>query len=157
MTVTCHVRFLGGLGPEMAPGYPVSPESFNVIEKSHRFGYKCIQTISDFPDPTELKRLSIFRIESSFSPDFYAVPKIHILSSTYFASQNKYYKGVIKNINRGGAFIETKAKSSTGQKLKLVTLGTKEYILLRCEIMYINQVGFGVKFKSILKKGKAGI
>ena len=77
--------------------------------------------------------------------------------STYFASQNKYYKGVIKNINRGGAFIETKAKSSTGQKLKPVTPGTKEYILLRCEIMYINQVGFGVKFKSILKKEKAGI
>ena len=23
MTATCHVRFLGGLGPAMAPGYPV--------------------------------------------------------------------------------------------------------------------------------------
>jgi Tfp pilus assembly protein PilZ len=77
--------------------------------------------------------------------------------SAYFASQNKYYKGVIKNINRGGAFIETKAKFSTGQKLKLVAPGTKEYILLRGEIIHINQVGFGLKFKSILKKGKAGI
>jgi len=28
MTVTCHVRFLGGLGSAMTPGYPVSADSW---------------------------------------------------------------------------------------------------------------------------------
>jgi hypothetical protein len=78
-------------------------------------------------------------------------PRKSCAKPTYFASQNKYYKGTIKNINRGGAFIETKAKFSTGQKLKLVTPGKKEYILLRGEIIHFNQIGFGVKVKSIMK------
>ena len=70
---------------------------------------------------------------------------------TYFASQNKYYKGVIKNLSHGGAFIETKTKFSNGDELKLVVPGPNKYILIRCKIIHFNQTGFGVKFKSVLK------
>ena len=82
-------------------------------------------------------------------------PRKPFAKFTYFASQNKYYKGLIKNINRGGAFIETKAKLSPGQKIKLVTPGMKKYILIRGEIIHINQIGIGVKFERILKIEKS--
>ena len=38
--------------------------------------------ISDSPIPTGPKRLSIFRIESDFWPDFYAPTQVYVLSST---------------------------------------------------------------------------
>ena len=72
----------------------------------------------------------------------------------YFAIQNEYYKGVIKNLSHGGAFIETKAKFSNGIKIKLVAPGANKYILIKCNIIHFSQTGFGVKFKSILKVNK---
>jgi hypothetical protein len=70
---------------------------------------------------------------------------------TYFTSENKYCKGAIRNISRSGVFIESEAKFSTGDELKFVVPGTKEYALLKGEIIHFNPTGFGVKFKSVLK------
>ena len=78
-------------------------------------------------------------------------PRKTVSKPTYFAIQNEYYKGVIKNLSHGGAFIETKAKFSNGIKIKLVALGSNKYFLIKCDIIHFNQTGFGVKFKSILK------
>jgi len=73
---------------------------------------------------------------------------------TYFASGNKYYEGIIKNLGHGGAFIETKTKFSNGDELKLIVPGPNKYIQIRCKIIHFNQTGFGVKFKSVLKIDK---
>ena len=70
---------------------------------------------------------------------------------TYFASSNKYYEGIIKNLSHGGAYIETKTKFLNGDELKLVVPGPNKYIQIRCKIIHFNQTGFGVKFKSVLK------
>jgi Tfp pilus assembly protein PilZ len=70
---------------------------------------------------------------------------------TYFASGNKYYEGIIKNLSHGGAYIETKTKFSNGEELKLVVPGPNKYIQIRCKIIHFNQTGFGVKFKRVLK------
>ena len=77
--------------------------------------------------------------------------KEHIEFKELRKSPRKYYKGVIKNLSHGGAFIETKAKFSNGIKIKLVALGSNKYFLIKCDIIHFNQTGFGVKFKSILK------
>ena len=69
----------------------------------------------------------------------------------YFASENKYYEGIIKNLSRRGAFIETKIKFSNGDEINLVVPGSNKYIQIRCKIIYFKQNGFGVKFKSVLK------
>ena len=69
----------------------------------------------------------------------------------YFASGNKYYEGIIKNLGHGGAFIETKTKFSNGDELKLVVPGPNKYIQIRCKIIHFKQNGFGVKFKSVMK------
>jgi hypothetical protein len=78
-------------------------------------------------------------------------PRKLFSKSTYFTSGTKYYNGVIKNLSRGGAFIESKAKFSNGDELKLVVPSTKKYILLKSEIIHFNFTGFGVEFKSVLK------
>jgi hypothetical protein len=70
---------------------------------------------------------------------------------TYFASGNKYYEGIIKNLGHGGAFIETNTTFSNGDELKLVVPGPNKYFQIRCKIIHFNQTGFGVKFKSVLK------
>jgi len=69
----------------------------------------------------------------------------------YFRSGNIYYKGAIRNISRSGAFIETKAKVSNGDELKLVLPGPKRYVLLKGEIIHLKPTGFGVVFKDVSK------
>jgi len=69
----------------------------------------------------------------------------------YFASGNKYYEGIIKNLSRSGAFIETKTKFSNGDEINFVVPGPNKYIQIRCKIIHFKQNGFGVKFKSVLK------
>ena len=78
-------------------------------------------------------------------------PRKSFSKPTYFTSENKYYKGAIRNISRNGVFIESDAKFSSGDELKFVVPGTKKYALLKGEIIHFNLTGFGVKFKSVLK------
>ena len=73
---------------------------------------------------------------------------------TYFSFENKYYQGAITNISRSGAFIESEAKLSNGDEIKLFVQGAKKYALLKSEIIHFNISGFGVKFKRILKVDK---
>jgi hypothetical protein len=73
---------------------------------------------------------------------------------TYFTSDNKYYKGAIRNISCSGVFIESGAKFSSGDELKLVVQGANKFALLKGEIVHYNLTGFGVKFKSVLKVEK---
>ena len=70
---------------------------------------------------------------------------------TYFASGNKYYEGIIKNLSHGGAYIETKTKFSNGDELKLIVPGPNKFIQIKCKIIHFNQTGFGVEFKNVLK------
>jgi hypothetical protein len=84
-------------------------------------------------------------------------PRQPLSKPTYFTSQNKYYKGLIKNISRGGAFIQTKVKFSNKQKLKFVIPSAKKHkvFMLKGEIIHLDPKGFGLKFKGILKIGKS--
>ena len=78
-------------------------------------------------------------------------PRKPFSKPAYIASEKKYYKGAIRNISRSGAFIESKAKFSTGDELKLVVPVTENYVLLKGEIKHFNLTGFGVKFRNVLK------
>ena len=83
--------------------------------------------------------------------DLRKTPRKTFSKSIFFSSQNEYYEGVIKNLSRGGAFIETKAKLSNRIELKLVLPGANKYILLKGEIIHFKQTGFGVRFKNLSK------
>jgi Tfp pilus assembly protein PilZ len=83
-------------------------------------------------------------------------PRRSYPKTVFFTSQNQYYEGLTHNISKGGIFIETKNKFSVGQIIKLVIPGTKidKNVMLKGEIIHVNQRGVGVKFKSLLKKRK---
>lgn len=71
-----------------------------------------------------------------------------------FTSENQIYKGKTKNISRRGVFVETKGTFNAGQMIKLVIPGTSidNGVMLKGEVVHLNQTGIGVKFKSLLRK-----
>lgn len=71
----------------------------------------------------------------------------------FFTSQNQYYQGVINNISRNGALIESEDNFSIGQMIRLVIPGTKidKGIMLKAEVVRSSESGVGVKFRSIIK------
>ena len=78
----------------------------------------------------------------------------HSSKPVFLKSKNQYYQGLISNISRGGAFIETRGKFKAGQIIRLIISGTKinEGIKLKGEILHFNQSGVGIIFKSIIKE-----
>ena len=67
-----------------------------------------------------------------------------------FSTQNRFYEGLIKNISRKGAFIETHDAFSKGQKLNLALplANGKKGVRFRGEVIWSNQEGFGCEFKA---------
>jgi len=65
-----------------------------------------------------------------------------------FSSKNKSYKGFISNINRVGAFIETKDAFSLGQIIKFVVPGDGLFATLNLSgcVVRLERGGVGVRF-----------
>ena len=65
-----------------------------------------------------------------------------------FTSRNIKYKGSIKNISRGGAFIITQKKFVLGQMIKLVIPATKiqNQVKLKGWVVRVDPNGIGVRF-----------
>jgi Tfp pilus assembly protein PilZ len=75
----------------------------------------------------------------------------------FFTSQNRYYRGSIGNISRGGIFIKTDDIFHIGQIIKLVIPETKidKGVMLVAEVVRLDEIGVGVKFKAVLKAKSA--
>ena len=75
-------------------------------------------------------------------------PRRSYNKSLFFISNNKNYEGLITNISRGGAFIETHINFSVGQIIMLVVPGHKgrKSFKLRGCIVRLNRSGVGVQF-----------
>ena len=69
-------------------------------------------------------------------------------SINYFA-QNKRFEGVIKNICRSGAFIQSGHRFAVGDKLSMVLPFVKKQdgAMVKGEVIWTDKQGFGVKFK----------
>ena len=115
-----------------------------LVESSFNLGYGAELTLDeDTKRPQENDYNEIKELRRN--------PRKTFSKPTYFTSENKRYKGAIRNISRGGAYIESDAKFSNGKVLKLVIQDAKKIALLKGEIVHYNLSGFGVKFKSVLK------
>jgi Tfp pilus assembly protein PilZ len=86
-------------------------------------------------------------------PDVRNHPRRPYRKLVYFTSENQYYKGILKNLSRGGAFIETNGQLAMGQIIKLVIPGTKidKGVMLKSVIIHSLPDGVGIRFKRILK------
>ena len=87
------------------------------------------------------------------STDSRKYPRKPYLKPVFFTSQNEYFQGVINNISRNGALIETKDNFSIGQIIRLVIPGTKidNGVMLKAEVVRVNSSTVAVKFRSITK------
>jgi hypothetical protein len=70
----------------------------------------------------------------------------------------KFVDRIVKNISRSGIYIETKDKLNVGRVIKIGVPGSKsdKVLLLRGEIVRLDQTGVGVKFRGLLTE-RAGI
>jgi Tfp pilus assembly protein PilZ len=75
-------------------------------------------------------------------------PRRPYIKKIIFASRNRFYEGILKNISRKGAFIQTPETFSAGQQLSLlVPLGSKKRgIKLRGNVVWSSPEGFGIAF-----------
>jgi hypothetical protein len=111
-----------------------------LTEVSFNYGYGALEVLDD--EPKDLRKN----------------PRKAFSKLTYFAlnnNNNKYYKGIIKNLSRGGAFIEINTELSNETDLTLVVPGPNKYIQIESELIHLKPTGFGVRFKDVSKIEKA--
>ena len=119
-----------------------------LVKNSFNYAYGAKLTLDEAPKKPQINNYDEIK-------ELRRNPRKSLSQLTYFISENKYYKGAIRNISRSGVFIESDAKFSNGKELKLVIQDAKKIALLKGEIVHYNLSGFGVKFKSVLKIEKS--
>ena len=70
-----------------------------------------------------------------------------------YATRNRFFKGTIKDISKGGVFIEAPDMMAVGQRLTLAIPSGRQGrgLKLRGEIVRIDPEGLAIQFKSIIK------
>jgi Tfp pilus assembly protein PilZ len=98
-------------------------------------------------------RQTVPKTNSMLGQEYRKHPRNPYSKPVIFTLMNQYYNGIISNISRGGAFIETRGKFKAGQIIKLMIPGTKfdESTKLKGEVLHFNPSGVGIIFKSIIK------
>lgn len=77
-----------------------------------------------------------------------------VQKSIFLNYEDKKYRGVIKNVSRGGVFIETRAKFLFGQTIELVIPNSHLYKAkrVRAWMVHSSRRGIGVTFKRIFER-----
>ena len=87
-------------------------------------------------------------------PDPRKYPRKPCLKSVFFSCDDQTYAGLIKNISRGGVFIETTDKFFFGQSIELVIPNTRidGGKPIPGWIVHLSDTGIGVTFKRIFER-----
>ena len=88
--------------------------------------------------------------------DLRKFPRRMSTRAVLFTAQNRYFAATTTNISNGGVFIEARDKFKKGQTITLVIARTKitKGVMLKGRVVHLKRQGFGLKFLSLLKKGK---
>ena len=118
----------------------------NIVNGFFKFGYGAKFVYFD-------DKQSAAEPNSNIGTDYRKHPRKLYSKPVIFRSMNQSCQGLISNISRGGAFIETRGKFKAGQIIKLLIPGPKvdEGLKLKGEVLHLNQSGVGIIFKSIIK------
>jgi hypothetical protein len=83
-------------------------------------------------------------------------PRRPFSKMVFIGSQNQYCRGLIKNINNFGAFIETTTQFSRQQMIRIEIPGTKidNGTLIIGEVARSDLRGIGIKFKKLIQRSK---
>jgi len=81
-------------------------------------------------------------------------PRRSFSKPVYFSAHNRYYQGLIRDISRGGLFIQTSDSISLGREIHLVIPHTKfdKNVMIRGKVVRLTPKGVGVKFTGLVKQ-----
>lgn len=81
-------------------------------------------------------------------------PRKPFQKPVFFNFEDQKYKGVIKNVSRGGVFIETRAKFLFGQTIELVIPNSHipKAKRVRAWMVHSSRRGIGVTFKRMFER-----
>ena len=117
--------------------------------KNNLFNFGCGVNILSVGDEKSMRDKNI-----QLKQELRKHPRKSYTKPVLFTSDNQYYKGLINNISRAGAFIKTKDIFSIGQIVRLVIPGTKidKGVMLKGKVVRFDHKGVGVKFMNILRR-----
>ena len=92
--------------------------------------------------------------DSIIKEEYRKHPRKQYTAPVFIFSIDKYIKGSINNISKGGAYIKTSGQFKMGQKITLVLPKTKtnKSIMINSEVLHLALDGVGVGFKKITVK-----
>ncbi len=129
---------------------------------TYRYGYGV-----EHHDPVECSAANIIVTEQEKDDNLQKVkesdmelrkhPRRSFHKPVYFSAQNRYYQGLIRDISRGGLFIQTNDSISLGHEIHLVIPDTKfdKNVMIRGKVVRMTQKGVAVKFTGLVKRKKS--
>ena len=84
------------------------------------------------------------------------LPRKPFSKAVFLASKSQYCKGLIRNLNSGGAFVETKARFYRHEiiKIEIPSNKTDNGTVIIGEVVRSNLHGVGIKFKKLFQRGR---
>ena len=81
-------------------------------------------------------------------------PRRSFPKPVYFSAHNRYYQGLIRDISRGGLFIQTTDSIALGHEIHLVIPHTKfdKNVMIRGKVVRLSPKGVAVKFTGLVKR-----
>jgi hypothetical protein len=134
----------------------------DILRSRYRYSYgvQHLDPIGVFPEYTEQYYCDIPKYRELVSAvnkelrtqDLRKSNRKQMATSIYFVADNKIYRGLIRDLSRGGIFIETKNLMKVNQHVKLVIPGTKfdNGVMIRALVIHQSNSGFGVQLLGIL-------
>jgi hypothetical protein len=135
----------------------------DVLRSRYRYSYgvQHLDPIGVFPEYSEQYYCDIPKYRELVSAvnkelrtqDLRKFDRKQMAASVYFVSKNNIYRGLIRDLSKGGIFIETKNRMEVDQHIRLVIPGTKfdNGIMIRALVIHQSKSGFGVQLLGIMK------
>ena len=84
-------------------------------------------------------------------------PRRPFSKPVYFSADNRYFQGLIRDISRGGLFIQTADSVSLGNEIHLVIPNTKfdKDVMIKGKVVRLSAKGVAVKFTGLVKRNKS--
>ena len=164
-------------GKEIFIGISGSPYAaeFNTYE-CHRVQVKWLKELYNSPyrygygvehhNPVECSAAAIVAAEPNESQQLQKVkesemelrkhPRRSFSKPVYFSADNRYYQGLIRDISRGGLFIQTADSFALGNEIHLVIPDTKydKNVMIKGRIVRSSPSGVAIKFTGLVKRKK---
>ena len=124
---------------------------------TYGYGVKHARPIDAFEESIVVSKYEKLKAEAGVlesGQDARKHPRKPLNKSVYFSAQDQHYKGLVSNISRVGAFIETKDDFLTGQRIQIVIPDDRfdKCLVITAEIVRSDRTGVGLKFVHVKKE-----